>query len=194
MPSMCLLSGTGSLPPGADSVLGGARWLRGAGLLARGSRALCGWHGGWQDAGEGVEAVGVNGRDEGQGLHAQRVGGVLAEQGDGGLLRGDEAGGQADWLIRALCQALAGPGTCFRFTDDHQLVEEVRLRLFHSRGVIWEERKNRGTLSSETRLPHEPSAPSRTKAQGGLGGRRKFRGNGSFHFLLLGTQRLINPV
>lgn len=53
-------------PLGADSVLGGARWLRGDSPLVQGSRALCGWRGWRGDAGEGVEAVGVNGRDEGQ--------------------------------------------------------------------------------------------------------------------------------
>ena len=119
-------------------MLGGARWLWLCSPLARGPcahRGWCGWRG---DAGEGAEAMGVDGRDEGQRLRAQRVGSVLAEQGDGGLLGGDEAGAQADCLhIRAPRQALAGPGLCFCFTDDHQLVGKVRLRLSHSHGVVW---------------------------------------------------------
>lgn len=138
-------------------MLGRARWLLGRGPLAWGPCVCHGWCGWRGDASEGAEAAGVDGRDEGQRLHTQRVGSVLAEQGDGGLLGGDEAGGQADWLcVHALRQALAGPGVCFCFTDDHQLVGKVRLRLFCSREFIWGvgvgvggEEKNEGTLSSE---------------------------------------------
>lgn len=124
-------------PLGAGSVLGGARGLRDSGLLVwgrGGPHGRCGWQGG---AGERVEAVGVDGRDEGERLHTQRVGRVLAQQGDGGLQGGGEAGGQADCLhLGAPREALAGPGARFHFVDNHQLVRKVRLRLLQSHGVI----------------------------------------------------------
>lgn len=116
--------------PGTHSVLGTR------GLLVRGRRAPCSRHGRSGDAGQGVEAVRVDGRDERQRLHAQRVGRVLGEQGDGGLLGGEEAGGQVGRLhLRAPGRALAGLGVCY-FVDDHQLVRKVRLRLFRTRGGI----------------------------------------------------------
>lgn len=121
----------------ASSGLGGVCWLWLPSPRARGLCGHRGWRGWRRDAGEGVEAVVVDGRDEGQRLHAQRVCSVLAEQGDGGLLGGGEAGRQGDGLhVRAPRQALAGPGLGFCFVDDHQLVGEVRLRLLCDHGVI----------------------------------------------------------
>lgn len=140
----------------AGSGLCGVCWLWLPSPRAQGLCAHHGWRGRRRDAGEGMEAVAVDGRDEGQRLHAQRVCSVLTEQGDGGLLGGGEAGRQGDGLhVRTPCQALAGPGLGFCFIDDHQLVGEVRLRLLRDHGVIWarrgEEREARSALRGSAR-------------------------------------------
>lgn len=58
-----------------------------------------GGHGGWWgDPGEGVQVVGIHGRDEGGRLSTQSIGGILTEQRDGGLLSGEQAGGQVGGL------------------------------------------------------------------------------------------------
>lgn len=79
--------------PGTDSVLSRAYRLSTCSLFAQGLRAGSGWCGQRGDAGEAAEAVGVNWGDKGQRLDAQRVSRVLTEQGNGGLLGRDEAGG-----------------------------------------------------------------------------------------------------
>lgn len=125
---------------GDDSELGGAHGPRGSSFLIWGHCALCrgcGWRGDARGGQQGMQAVGVNGRHEGQRLDAQCVGSVLTQQRDAGLLGGDEAGGQAGCLrVPAPCRALAGLGVRLRFIQDHQLVGKVRLRLFRGHGVI----------------------------------------------------------
>ena len=192
---MCLWVSSTGRPLGARSVLSGARWL-----LAWRRRARCGRHRWRGDAGEGAEAVGVDRRDKGQRLHAQCVGSILTEQGDGGLPGGDEAGGQVGCLhVCAPRQALAGPGVCFCFADDHQLAGKFRLRLFRSDGVIWAGTgwggERTGVLSSEIPCSrgHPLSRPEQRPGEsrvgdGGVGG------TACLHFLRLGTQELEAPV
>lgn len=80
--------------PWHSSVLSGARRLHVGSLLIRGLYAWCGWGGGLGDTCESAEAVGVDWGNQGQRLDAKCVGSILIEQGDGGLLGGEETGGQ----------------------------------------------------------------------------------------------------
>lgn len=137
--------------PGAHSVLGGACGLCTRSLLIWGLCACGGWRGRLGDASKGTEAVGVDGWDQSRRLDAQRVRSVLIEQGDGGLLGGQEAGGQVCGLhLCAPGQGLAGPGICFRFPDDHQLVGKLRRRrrLFWRGGGVWVGKRRTGTHSA----------------------------------------------
>lgn len=106
---------------GAHSVLCGARRLWAYSTLSWGLRICCSHCGELGDAREGSKAVGIDRGDKGQRLNTQCVSSVLVEQGDGGLLGGEEAGGQVHGLpLRAPGRrVLAGLGVDIYFIPNH---------------------------------------------------------------------------
>lgn len=90
---------------GAHSVLCGTHGLWAFSTLSGGLCICCRQCGELGEAREGSEAVGIDRGHEGQRLDTQCVSSVLIEQGDGGLLGGEEAGGQVHSLpLRAPCR------------------------------------------------------------------------------------------
>lgn len=79
-------------------MLCGARRLWVYSTLSWGLCTCCSQCGELGDAREGSEAVGIDRGDKGQRLNTQCVSSVLVEQGDGGLLGGEKAGGQVHRL------------------------------------------------------------------------------------------------
>lgn len=107
---------------GAHSVLCGARRLWVYSILIWGLCACCGQCRKLGDASEGSEAVGIDWGHKGQRFNAQCVSSVLIEQGDGGLLGREEAGGQVHGLhLRVPGQVLAGLGVDIHFIHNHRL-------------------------------------------------------------------------
>lgn len=105
------------------SVLCGVRRLWAYSTLIWGLSIRCGQCRVLGDASEGSEAVGIDWGDKGQRLNTQRVSSVLVEQGDGGLLGWEEAGGQLQGLrLGAPGQVLAGLGVDIHFIHNHRLV------------------------------------------------------------------------
>lgn len=106
---------------GAHSVLCGARRLWVYSTLSWGLCVCCSQCGELGDAREGSEAVGIDWGDKGQRLDTQCFSSVLVEQGDGGLLGGEEAGGQVHGLpLRAPGRrVLAGLGVDIHFIPNH---------------------------------------------------------------------------